>query len=145
MGPAPLNLGTLVMKRAGKHPLALRGSIRPTQQVAPEGADTLVLEILDSSGVILSSVLDHPGSDPFWKHRGGRTAYTDRRGRMGGVTGVELKKAGSGVLRVALDARGGALTPDPATTSARLRIGAQCFVADLGGRCRLDAHKFRCR
>jgi hypothetical protein len=144
-GPAQLNLGMLVMKRAGRHPLVLRGWIKPTQEVAPEGADTLVLEIRDGSGVVLSSVLDHPGSDPFWKRRGGRTAYTDRRGRIGGVTGVELKRAGSSVMRVALDARAGALTPDPATTSARLRIGAQCFVADLGGRCRLDARKLRCR
>jgi hypothetical protein len=29
--------------------------------------------------------------------------------------------------------------------SARLRIGAQCFTADLAGRCTLDAKKLRCR
>jgi hypothetical protein len=131
------------MKSGGRQ-LALRGSIDPGVDVAPDSSEVLSLEISDHTGVVHSSVLDHPASDPFWKRKARSMRYADRRGRVGGVTAVQLRRLGPSAVRVSFEARSGGLLADPATIVARLRMGERCFAAGLGGRCVTKGRKLRC-
>jgi hypothetical protein len=52
----------------------------------------------------------------------------------------------SGTVLLAARGRHASLSGlDGADVQARLLIGAQCFVAELTGQCRLDAKTLRCR
>jgi hypothetical protein len=103
----------------------------------------LTLEVRDAGGVVFSATLDHPASDSFWRRRKGLVQYANRRGRPQSVV-LRTRRSGT----VELDIRGrrlGFTGLDDAAVSPRLRIGAQCFTADLAGRCVLDSKKLRCR
>jgi glucose/arabinose dehydrogenase len=146
-GPQPLSIRTLKLGRelhgAGSGTLALTGSFHPAGAIAPESTDALTLELRDASDVVFSTALDHPASDPFWRRRHGRVQYAKRGGGLGSVL---MKQKPSGNVDVTLRGRRLAFTGlDDAAVSARLRIGAQCFTADLSSRCTLDAKKLRCR
>ncbi len=143
-GPQALAVQRLRIRRKGAT-LALRGSIHPTSPIAPASTDALSLTLLDAGGVLFSGTLPHPGSNRFWRARRGRIAYTDRHGSESGLTSVVLHPGRGGVVTVEVLGRRiplGGLT-QPAVTS-RLLIGAQCFSADLGGKCSLDARRLRC-
>jgi glucose/arabinose dehydrogenase len=145
-GPDPLAVRDLKLGRERHGPgtatLALRGSFRPASPIAPESSDALALELRDGGGVIFSAALDHPASDPFWKRRNRVVRYLNRGGGLGSVV---LRTLRSGAVQ--LDVRGRRLAftgIDEALVTPRLRIGAQCFAADLAGRCTLDAKKLHC-
>ena len=146
-GPEPLAVRSLKLKRElhgpGTGGLVLGGSFHPSTPVAPQSADALTLEIRDAGGIVFSASLDHPASDPFWKKRGSLVQYLNRGGALNAVA---LRHAHSGAMQLNLRGRHLAFQglDDPAV-SARLRVGSQCFAADLAGHCTLDAKKLRCR
>jgi hypothetical protein len=91
-----------------------------------------------------SATVDHPSSDPFWHQRGAVLQYSDGSGAAG-VSNVVLRRQRSGAYQMTFRARPFDLTAMSGPASnARLKIGAQCFAADLGARCRLDARRLRC-
>jgi hypothetical protein len=148
-GPAPLAVRAMTVKRETRGPgsgaLVLSGSFRPAASMAPETADDVTVELRDGGGTILSAVLDHPASDPFWKRpRPGTWRYRDRWGGAAGLTTVILRQGKSGAVQLTVHGKGMALPGLDEAVNPRLVIGDQCFEADLAGRCRSDPRRLRC-
>jgi glucose/arabinose dehydrogenase len=147
-GPDVLAIRSLTVKRDLRGPgtgaLQLSGSITPRAPLAPSTSDALTVELRDSAGQLFSATLAHPDSDPAWR----RSRPNHERFRRGGsgLTAVSLKSDRSGGVGVTLRGKRLAFTGlDEAALTTRLIIGQQCFVADLGTRCTLEAMKLRCR
>jgi glucose/arabinose dehydrogenase len=139
---ARLRLGR-ELRGPGSGTLALRGGFRPSTPVAPESTDALALELRDGGGAVFSATIDHPADDPFWKVRKGLLQLVHPGAPLSPVT---LRTQRSGAVRVDARARHAHFEGlDDATLETRLRIGDQCFIADLAGRCMSDAKKLRCR
>jgi hypothetical protein len=132
------------LTRAGT--LAMTASVTPARLLALESSDAFSLELRDGSGSFFSATLSHPGSDPFWRRKGSGAQYADKSGSTGGLTKVRARARKSGLVQV--EVRGKHMPVfglDDAALTTRLTLGSQCFVADLNGRCALDAKKLRCR
>ncbi len=140
-GYEPLTVKNLKFK-LGNGALSLTGGIHPATTIAPESHDDLTFELRDANGVVFSGTLDHPSSDPDWRHRGRVTSFK-RSGT--GLTSVQLRAKPSGDVQVNVQGKGiqmpGLVNQ---AVSPRLVIGAECFTADLTGRCSLDTKKLRC-
>src|SRR5262249_21414049 len=110
--------------------------------VAPEAADVLTLELRDAGGTVFSASLDHPASDRFWRKRRGKVQFVSRASPLSSVT---LRSTPSGAVQLDVRGRHATFTGlDDPQLPPRVRIGAECFGADLGGRCTLDAKRLRC-
>jgi glucose/arabinose dehydrogenase len=141
-GPAPLSVRALRLRRASGG-VVLHAGFRPSPPVAPQSTDALSLELRSGDAPVFSSALDHPASDPFWHARGRRMQYASS---ATGIAAVSLRTAASGTVTIDVRGRGGdfGALATPAV-GARLLVGDQCFVADLGAGCRLDGAGLRCR
>lgn len=146
--PEPLDVRWLTVKRDTRGPrsgsLRLAASIRPPAPIAPSTSDDVTLQLREGADLVFTGSLTHPASDPQWGRSGGLVRYRTRQG--GGLTGVALQTLRSGEIDVQV--RGKGLTfpgLDDDALHPRLVIGAQCFAADLTGRCQLDAKKIRCQ
>jgi glucose/arabinose dehydrogenase len=143
-GPSALQVQSVKAKLSGT--LAFIASVTPAAAVAPESSDSVTLDLRDASGSFFSSTIGHPSSDPFWRRKGAVLQYSDKSGSAGGITKIRVRRQKTGALQV--DVRGrhmSFLGLDDASLAPRLTLGSQCFVADLSGRCSLDAKKLRCR
>jgi glucose/arabinose dehydrogenase len=138
--PGTLLLGALT---AGGGGLALHGSFRPAEPLAPATQDDLALELAGPAGMLAESRLAHPASDAHWRRRGGVAQY--RNPRNAGLTAVVLRRKRSGEVRLDAVGRRMALAGGAAPVEARVVVGEQCFVADLTGRCTRKGGKLRCR
>jgi glucose/arabinose dehydrogenase len=141
-GPQPLAVKSLVLKRSGG--LVLTASVTPAAPLAPATDDAVALEVADAGGVVAGATVDHPASDPFWKRKGAGVRYANRR--ASGLTAARFTPKRSGA--VAVDLRGKRLVVtglDDAAVASRLVVGDQCFAAQLGAGCTLDARRLRCR
>jgi glucose/arabinose dehydrogenase len=146
--PAKLRMRSLVVKRELRGPgsgaVTLQGAITPAGTIAPQSADAVTVELRDAAGVFFTGTVDHPASDPLWHAVGPALQYVDGSGAPG-VGKITLRHQRSGAYQVTIRARPADLSAMAgAASNARLRIGGQCFAADLGARCRLDARKLRC-
>lgn len=149
-GPQVLTVQKLTLKRDTRGPgtgsLLLSGSVSPRLPLAPDTTDPLALELRDGADMMFSAYLDHPASDSFWRRPKRNQLRYGNRAASGGLNMVLLKTQRSGAVQLELRGKRLSFTGlDASGVQSRLVIGPQCFLADLAGRCSLDAKKLRCR
>ncbi|MCW5890910.1 MAG: PQQ-dependent sugar dehydrogenase [bacterium] len=137
-GPAPLGGVQLSVKAKGQ--VTLAGSFAPAPAIAPSTTDAVTLELMAGADAVHRSELAHPASDPRWRVKKGGFRYKDGRGNAGGLTLLQLKPKGTGMVLKA-KARGSAVT-GATGVSAKLIVGDQCFVSALG--CATKGRTLRC-
>jgi hypothetical protein len=137
-GPAPLDLGRLVIKRGlapGTDALTLSASVDPVLAIAPHARDRVAIELRGDTSVHRAGV-DHPAAHVHLPgpRRRRRRHHRDRsRPRQDRPLAVRMK-----VKRLPL--------ADVGVTGGRVRlvIGEECFEADLSGSCRTKGRKLVC-
>ena len=140
--PPPLDVRSLTGKPAAGS-FVLNGSFTPAAAIAPDSSDAVTVELHDGNGTVFTETLPHPGSEPFWRQQRNGWQY---RKRGAGVTGIKLRRRPGGSVDVQVRGQhvGMSALDDPAL-GARFVVGAQCFRAELGARCKVDARRMRCR
>jgi len=139
----PRYAGCYRMERGAREAETGRGRCASRTRPDAGRARRVFDELRDGDAIIFDATLDHPASDSFW-HPGRKLArYANPRGPLATVA-LRHRRAGA----IAVDVRSRHATIATVTRpdlEPRLRIGDQCFAADLGPRCRPTARGVRCR